>query len=94
LNFCAGDIVLSKAGRDKDKYFIVLEVIDAQFVLIADGDLRRVDNPKRKKWKHLGNTGSASNLIKEKLDAGIRVTNPDLKKALSEYQTAQDAPAL
>ena len=49
MNFCAGDIVISKAGRDKDKHFVVLSVIDEQFVSVADGSLRRVDNPKRKK---------------------------------------------
>lgn len=85
MNFCAGDIVLSKAGRDKNKHFVVLEVIDEQFVLIADGDLRRVDNPKRKKCKHLENTGNRSERVLEKLGAGIRVTNPDLKKELAKY---------
>ena len=77
MNFCAGDIVISKAGRDKDKHFVVLSVIDEQFVSVADGSLRRVDNPKRKKWKHLEN--------KEKISAGVRVTNPDLKKELAKF---------
>ncbi len=85
MNFCAGDIVVSKAGRDKDKHFVVLATVDEQFVLVADGDLRRVDNPKRKKWKHLENTGNASLFIQEKLSAGVRVTNPDLKKELAQY---------
>ncbi len=85
MNFCAGDIVISKAGRDKDKHFIVLAIVDEQFVLVADGDLRRVDRPKRKKWKHLENTGSQSAFIQEKLSAGVRVTNPDLKKELAQY---------
>ncbi len=85
MKFCAGDIVLSKAGRDKNKHFVVMEVIDEQYVLIADGDLRRVDNLKRKKCKHLENTGNKSEYIKEKLGAGIRVTNPDLKKELAEH---------
>ena len=80
MNFYAGNIVLSKAGRDKGKYFIVLSVVDEQYVMIADGDLRRVDNPKRKKCKHLLNTGSKSEFIENKLKNGDRVTNPDLKK--------------
>lgn len=85
MNFCAGDIVISKAGRDKDKHFVVLSVIDEQFVSLADGSLRRVDNPKRKKWKHLENTGNVSALVKEKISAGVRVTNPDLKKELAKF---------
>ena len=85
MNFSTGDIVLSKAGRDKNKYFIVLEVADENFVMIADGDLRKVDAPKRKKCKHLENTGNKSEFIKNKLMEGIRVTNPDLKKELADY---------
>ena len=85
MNFCAGDIILSKAGRDKGKYFIVLEIIDEQYVLIADGDLRRVDSPKRKKCKHLINTGSKSEFILNKLKNNDRVTNPDLKRELAKF---------
>lgn len=85
MNFSAGDIVLSKAGRDKNKHFIVLETVDENFVMIADGNLRKVDSPKRKKCKHLENTGNKSEFIKEKLGEGVRVTNPDLKKELAEY---------
>ena len=85
MNFCAGDIVLSMAGRDKNKHFIVLDVVDTQYVMIADGDLRKVDNPKRKKCKHLENTGNKSEWIINKLSDGVRVTNPDLKKELAEF---------
>lgn len=80
MNFCTGDIVISKAGRDKDKHFVVLAVIDDLYVSVADGDLRRVDNPKRKKWKHLENTGFHSAFVQEKISTGVRVTNPDLKE--------------
>ena len=85
MNFSAGDIVLSKAGRDKNKYFIVMEIVDENFVMIADGDIRKVDNPKRKKCKHLENTGNKSGFIQDKLGEGVRVTNPDLKKELASY---------
>jgi ribosomal protein L14E/L6E/L27E len=87
LDFRDGNIVLSKAGRDKGKYFIVLKVVDSDFVLIADGGLRKVDNPKLKKCKHLENTGKTSERVCEKLSEGIRVTNPDLLKELADYKT-------
>ncbi len=85
MNFSTGDIVLSKAGRDKNKHFIVMEIVDENFVMIADGDLRKVDNFKRKKCKHLENTGNKSEFIKHKIGEGVRVTNPDLKKELAAY---------
>jgi len=86
LDFRDGNIVLSKAGRDKGKYFIVLKVVDAEYVLIADGSLRKVDNPKLKKCKHLENTGKTSERICEKLTDGVRVTNPELHRELAEFK--------
>ena len=48
-----GRVVLSTQGRDAGRYFIVLQTIDEQFVLMADGLSRKLANPKKKKVKHL-----------------------------------------
>ena len=48
-----GQVVKSRAGRDNGKIFLILEVIDEQYVHIVDGDLRKLNNPKKKKVKHL-----------------------------------------
>ena len=48
-----GRVVLSTQGRDEGRYFIVLKVIDENFVLMADGLTRKLDHPKKKKVKHL-----------------------------------------
>ena len=53
LTMEAGRVVLSTQGRDAGRYFIVLEVIDDQFVLMADGLTRKIAHPKKKKVKHL-----------------------------------------
>ena len=53
LTMIPGRVVLSTQGRDEGRYFIVLEVIDENFVLMADGLTRKVDHPKKKKIKHL-----------------------------------------
>ena len=87
MDFRDGNIVLSKAGRDKGNYFGVLATVDENFVYIADGDLRKVDNPKLKKCKHLENTGKTSERVCEKLAVGTRVTNPDLLRELADYKT-------
>lgn len=87
MDFRDGNIVLSKAGRDKGNYFVVLATVDENFVYIADGDLRKVDSPKLKKCKHLENTGKTSERVCEKLAEGIRVTNPDLLRELADYKT-------
>lgn len=48
-----GQIVKSKAGRDKGRIFIVCGILDEQNVLVCDGDLRKLGSPKKKKIKHL-----------------------------------------
>ena len=48
----AGDIVISRAGHDKGKPFVVIATVSDEFVLIADGDKRR-EAPKLKRIKHL-----------------------------------------
>lgn len=53
LTMIPGRLVLSTQGRDEGRYFIVLEVIDENFVLMADGLTRKIDHPKKKKVKHL-----------------------------------------
>ena len=53
LTMIPGRVVLSTQGRDEGRYFIVLEVIDENFVLMADGLTRKIDHPKKKKVKHL-----------------------------------------
>ena len=53
LTMIPGRVVLSTQGRDEGRYFVVLEVIDENFVFMADGLTRKVDHPKKKKVKHL-----------------------------------------
>jgi ribosomal protein L14E/L6E/L27E len=48
-----GVVVYSKAGRDIDRKFIIMDIINEEYVYISDGDLRKVEKPKRKKIKHL-----------------------------------------
>ena len=53
LTMVPGRVVLSTQGRDAGRYFVVLSVIDEQFVLMADGLTRKIAHPKKKKVKHL-----------------------------------------
>lgn len=62
-----GQIVKSKQGRDKGKVYIVIEILSGDYVLLADGDTRKINNPKKKKNKHLMVYNSKINDIIEKL---------------------------
>lgn len=79
-----GMVVRSKAGRDIGDWFVVLQC-DGQYAYLANGELRKVDRPKKKKLKHLQPTEHVSEFIENKLQNGLRVTNQEVRKALSEY---------
>ena len=48
-----GQFVLSIAGRDVNRIFTVVQIIDENHVMIADGMLRSINKPKKKKLKHI-----------------------------------------
>lgn len=77
-----GQVVTSLAGRDKGRPFIVLEIVDSVFVKVVDGDLRRVDNPKLKKIKHLNVSGKVVKEIEALQISGAKLTNDKIRKYL------------
>ena len=57
MEFCKGMVVRSRAGRDAGHWFVILE-LDAEYAYLADGGLRRLEKPKRKKRRHLAPTNT------------------------------------
>lgn len=80
--FEPGQIVRSRAGRDKGKHFIVLKTGPHPFVYVADGMNRRVERPKKKNEKHLCPRDTLVDEIRRKIRARMRVTNQDVALAL------------
>lgn len=79
-----GRIVYSKAGRDKDKYFMIFDVLNEEFVYLVDGDLRRLERPKKKKIKHLIFTDKICDEVKDIILKGKRLNDATLRKAISQ----------
>ena len=75
-------LVQSIAGRDKNKYFAVMEVIDENYVLISDGRGRTTDKPKRKKIKHITDMECELLRIKEKMIEAKKISNSDIRKSI------------
>ena len=82
LSVEVGRVVLSTAGRDKDGLFLITEVIDGEYVYIADGDVRRLSAPKKKKVKHLWLKPVILEGIADKLKTGKKVFDAELRGAL------------
>jgi len=87
-----GRIAKSLAGRDKDKFFMICEVSDEEFVFISDGDYRKLSRPKLKKLKHLKLTPHVLEGIREKLMSGKKVFDAELRSAIMKagYNSSND----
>lgn len=79
-----GQLAKSIAGRDKGRFMVVIDIIDENYVYVVDGDLRRVENPKKKKIKHLQLLNKRVDFIADKLAKKRKISNDDIKKALNE----------
>jgi large subunit ribosomal protein L14e len=86
-----GRVVLSRQGRDAGRCFVVLQVIDEQFVMMADGLTRKLAHPKKKKVKHLHPKPIVVPDVAEKLNAN-QLLDSDLRKALQAAGLEIDQP--
>lgn len=77
-----GRVVFSKAGRDKDKIFIIVNIIDRNYVLLADGNLRTESKPKKKKLRHLRFTDIIAEEIKSDIVSGKKLNNSTIRRFL------------
>lgn len=73
-----GQVVRSIAGRDAGKVFVILEIIDHQYLYLVDGKSRKLERPKKKKVKHL-------QITHDVIDLSGEVTNSYLRKSLLPY---------
>lgn len=80
MNDLLGHLVVSLAGRDKG---IVCAVVgkseDEGYVLIADGRIRKVEHPKKKKLKHL-------RPIDYEVLSEEKLTNRFIREAINAYK--------
>ena len=72
-----GQVVKSKAGRDKERFFVVVEA-DTRHAKIADGKHRKLAKPKVKNILHLVPTNAHTELL--------GATDKKLRKLLTEYR--------
>jgi large subunit ribosomal protein L14e len=77
-----GQLVYSKAGRDKRRPFVVVEILNKEYVKVVDGDLRKVDRPKKKKNKHLLLTLTVFDAIEQKIQRKVKIYDDEIRKTL------------
>ena len=84
MEIAQSNIIRSDAGRDKGKLFVVLAV-EGEFLLLADGKSRKVENPKRKKRRHVLFVSAEETRLADKLKRGEKITNSELRRTLAVF---------
>ena len=84
MDISKSDIVISLAGRDEGKLFYVIDT-EENFVLIADGKGRKLENPKRKKLKHVRRVSRTETRVATKILNGDKVLNSELRRDLATF---------
>lgn len=80
-----GQLVKSKTGRDRGRFFLILEIDEKKgYVTLVDGDKRGVANPKRKNISHIQVTNSVVQEFREKIAEGFSPRDQEIKRYLSE----------
>ena len=84
MDISKSDIIESLAGHDKGKFFYVIDTED-NYVLIADGKGRKLENPKRKKLKHVRRVSRTETRVAMKILNGDNVLNSELRRDLATF---------
>ena len=85
MEIAQSNIIRSDAGRDKGKLFVVLAV-EGEYLLLADGKSRRVEDPKRKKRRHVLFVAAEETRVSEKIKNNEKITNSELRRTLAAYR--------
>ena len=88
FTFEPGRVVESIQGRDKGNFFLVLEAAEG-IVMIAEGRRHKLENPKKKKTKHLRAKPVLLDLKALRPEGGA-LQNSDLRRALEANGFAEE----
>ena len=88
MEYQIGQIVYSKCGRDKGDIQIVLSIAE-EYLLLIDGKHRKLENPKRKKMKHVQPTKYIDESLANKIVQGAYLLDADIRKAIKAYLEEQ-----
>ena len=81
-DYLVSDVVIPQAGRDAGQRLYVIG-IDGEYLLLADGKHRTLEQPKRKKRRHVKKVLRSETRVAAKLISGDKVLNSELRKDLA-----------
>lgn len=84
-----GFLASSKAGHDKGKVYVIIKE-DTEYVWLADGKIKTVDRPKKKRKKHIQVIKYFNNEeIRTSLTEGKEVSDLEILMVLKKYKKQQ-----
>ena len=83
-----GMLAVSRQGRDKGKPYVIVSVLDKDFVFVADGETRPLKKQKKKRVKHLKLTPTVFEGIEAKLNGTDKkkLYDTEIKRVLKLYK--------
>ena len=91
IPFEIGRVVTSRQGRDRLRHFVVTELPEPGYVLMADGRTRKLDHPKKKKTMHLKPRPARMEAY-ETLKAQRMLKDSDIRTFLEQAGFGPDSP--
>ena len=79
-----GQLVRVVQGRERGQFAVIIEIVDDRYVLLADGDKRKYDRPKKKNINHIELLESISPEVRHSLLETSRVSNEKLRFAVAK----------
>jgi len=76
------DLVISTAGRDQGSLYYCIGR-EERYVMLANGKNRTMESPKKKLLRHVQKVLRSDTRVAEKLRAGDKVLNSELRKDLA-----------
>ena len=80
--FQISDVVISVQGRDQGQLFYVIGM-EEDYLFLANGKNRTLEQPKRKKQKHVEKVLRSETRVAAKLLSGDKVLNGELRRDLA-----------
>lgn len=83
MDWSIGQLVSSKQGRDKGKFYLLIRE-EGDYCFLVDGDKMPCHRPKRKNKKHIEGTKVFAGNVREKLLNGAMPTDVEIKRFIKE----------
>lgn len=86
--FVVGDLVVSTAGHDMGQFYVIVEIIDKNYVALADGKNKPITSPKKKKIKHILSLDCRDVDFEQKISKKDVDSNAYIKKILKNFENS------